>query len=184
MCGARRPRAGQPATRPAQQAEVETEASSQAKRERLAARDARRSAHTSLQNANARRAPVNASQAYAEARENRPEAKIARAKNIVAEKRAAQQLEWAERILDTDGAGLGDQLQHAAVRNELKVDEDLRWRILARDLYRCQGCGVTGDTAALTIDHIYPVSLGGTNEESNLQTLCRSCNSRKGARLG
>src|SRR5438552_3960763 len=38
-------------------------------------------------------------------------------------------------------------------------------------------------TAGLTIDHVHPLSLGGTNEDGNLQTLCRSCNSRKGAHL-
>lgn len=30
-----------------------------------------------------------------------------------------------------------------------------------------------------TIDHIVPVSLGGTNRLENLQTLCRSCNIKK-----
>ena len=35
----------------------------------------------------------------------------------------------------------------------------------------------------LTIDHIHPVSLGGGDEVSNLQILCRSCNSKKGAKI-
>lgn len=68
------------------------------------------------------------------------------------------------------------------IRAELKSDGDLRWRIFARDNYTCQRCGATGASAELTIDHITPVSLGGTNAEANLQALCRSCNSRKGAR--
>lgn len=53
--------------------------------------------------------------------------------------------------------------------------------VFARDGHACRHCG-TGDR--LTVDHIYPVSLGGGDEMENLQTLCHSCNSRKGARLG
>ncbi len=43
----------------------------------------------------------------------------------------------------------------------------------------CNYCGSTDD---LTIDHIKPTSLGGPHENSNLQILCRSCNSSKQAR--
>lgn len=34
----------------------------------------------------------------------------------------------------------------------------------------------------LSIDHIEPFSRGGAHHESNFQTLCRSCNSRKGVK--
>ena len=48
---------------------------------------------------------------------------------------------------------------------------------------RCQSCGVTF-TAALPaeIDHIVPLSRGGTEADDNLQLLCRPCNRSKGAR--
>jgi hypothetical protein len=35
----------------------------------------------------------------------------------------------------------------------------------------------------LTIDHIMPVALGGTNEIGNLVTACRTCNLTKGAKF-
>jgi len=41
---------------------------------------------------------------------------------------------------------------------------------------KCEKCHTT---EKLTIDHIIPISKGGTNDLSNLQLLCRSCNSRK-----
>lgn len=55
----------------------------------------------------------------------------------------------------------------------------LRWQVFKRDEYRCRHCSADED---LTVDHIIADSLGGPTIIENLQTLCRSCNSRKGAR--
>ena len=48
-----------------------------------------------------------------------------------------------------------------------------------RDNYECQSCDTNED---LTFDHILPVSKGGQTTFDNLQLLCRSCNSAKGAK--
>ena len=56
----------------------------------------------------------------------------------------------------------------------------VRFFVFERDGYRCRHCGSAED---LTIDHIHPQSRGGGHTEDNLQTLCRPCNSRKGARV-
>ena len=48
--------------------------------------------------------------------------------------------------------------------------------------FQCVKCGMS-DIKKLTIDHVYPVSKGGTDDYNNLQILCKSCNSRKGAKL-
>lgn len=60
------------------------------------------------------------------------------------------------------------------------VSKRRRLRIYERDGFRCLHCSTTED---LTIDHIVPRRRGGTNDESNLQTLCRRCNSSKGAKV-
>jgi len=57
----------------------------------------------------------------------------------------------------------------------------LRERILRRDSYCCQQCGQ--DNGSLHIDHIVPRRLGGSDHESNLQTLCQKCNLSKGGRF-
>jgi 5-methylcytosine-specific restriction endonuclease McrA len=60
------------------------------------------------------------------------------------------------------------------------IKPSLRFEILKRDNYRCQMCGATAkDGATLEIDHIHPVSKGGTNQSDNLQVLCRDCNAGK-----
>lgn len=48
--------------------------------------------------------------------------------------------------------------------------------IFERDGHKCLKCG---NKNKLQIDHINPVSKGGENKLSNLQTLCNSCNSKK-----
>jgi 5-methylcytosine-specific restriction endonuclease McrA len=55
-----------------------------------------------------------------------------------------------------------------------------RERIYARDGHRCVECGTTED---LTLDHIHPRARAGDDSDENLRTLCRPCNSRKGARI-
>lgn len=46
--------------------------------------------------------------------------------------------------------------------------------IFARDGRKCCRCPATED---LTIDHIFPRSLGGTHAPANLRVMCRPCNS-------
>jgi CRISPR/Cas system Type II protein with McrA/HNH and RuvC-like nuclease domain len=60
----------------------------------------------------------------------------------------------------------------------MSVGAKKRLRIYARDGYSCLKCGAKED---LTIDHIVPISRGGSDDFQNLQTLCFSCNQKKAA---
>jgi hypothetical protein len=52
-----------------------------------------------------------------------------------------------------------------------------RYQVLRECNHTCQSCGATvEDGAKLEIDHIKPVSKGGTNDPDNLQVLCKDCN--------
>jgi len=51
--------------------------------------------------------------------------------------------------------------------------------LIERDGYKCAECGAFED---LTIDHITPLSKGGSDDLDNLWFLCRSHNSKKGDR--
>lgn len=45
----------------------------------------------------------------------------------------------------------------------------------------CHWCGI--HSATLEIDHVVPVSRGGTNDRSNLVASCKACNAAKGNKL-
>ena len=54
-----------------------------------------------------------------------------------------------------------------------------RYEILKRARFRCELCGVAADHKAIEVDHIVPRNRGGTDDTSNLQALCYSCNATK-----
>lgn len=65
-----------------------------------------------------------------------------------------------------------------------------RIAIYKRDGYVCQLCGdptsetfTPGDMTSPSLDHIFPRSLGGSDDPSNLQTAHIMCNTIKGAKL-
>lgn len=60
------------------------------------------------------------------------------------------------------------------------IKPDVRAAIYERDGHQCVTCGAS---EPLQIDHIFPWSRGGTDEPSNLQTLCAPCNRSKGAKV-
>lgn len=63
------------------------------------------------------------------------------------------------------------------------LSAEVRLKVLTRDKYTCCKCGKNGSQVELQVDHIHPVARGGSNHPSNLQTLCRACNQRKGAKF-
>jgi len=58
-----------------------------------------------------------------------------------------------------------------------------RWQRLRAQVIAAQPwCSTCGATTDLTVDHIHPVSRGGDPyDPANCRTLCRRCNSAKGA---
>lgn len=57
-----------------------------------------------------------------------------------------------------------------------------RKRVLERDGWLCQVCGAMGWVEPATeVDHILPKALGGTDDEANLQAICKQCHAQKTA---
>lgn len=61
----------------------------------------------------------------------------------------------------------------------MAISQRLRYEILRRDGHRCRYCGASAQDSQLTVDHVRPVALGGTDDPTNLVTACQPCNSGK-----
>jgi 5-methylcytosine-specific restriction endonuclease McrA len=57
-----------------------------------------------------------------------------------------------------------------------------RRNLYARDGNRCQYCGRRFPTSELSLDHVTPRSLGGSNSWDNVVCCCLECNVKKGGR--
>jgi hypothetical protein len=60
------------------------------------------------------------------------------------------------------------------------VNSKIRIHVFMRDGHKCKLCG---SGAPLEVDHVIPVSKGGSSDLENLQSLCIPCNRRKGAKI-
>ena len=61
-------------------------------------------------------------------------------------------------------------------------------RVLERDRYRCQYCGLDGmssfeNSLVMTVDFVHPRAQKGKKNPENLITACRPCNVIKGGRI-
>jgi HNH endonuclease len=62
-----------------------------------------------------------------------------------------------------------------------KISNSVRFEVFKRDSFCCTYCGKKAPDVLLEVDHIEPVSKGGTNDMLNLITSCKECNSGKSA---
>lgn len=82
---------------------------------------------------------------------------------------------------------LKEENQNKEIKEKRRsFNNSLRYDIMKRDSFKCILCGAspaTNSKTELEIDHIVPIAKGGSNKESNLQTLCKNCNIGKSNKL-
>jgi 5-methylcytosine-specific restriction endonuclease McrA len=92
---------------------------------------------------------------------------------------AASDIAWAHAEA---ARRLRQMLAFAEPPTRRPLTKETRMLVYRRDGYQCVECG-EHEIHELSVDHVVAVSAGGDNEPLNLRTLCRRCNSAKGARL-
>jgi len=60
------------------------------------------------------------------------------------------------------------------------LSKKTRFEVFKRDKFTCQYCGDVAPNVVLHVDHIEPISRGGTDDILNLVTACSNCNGGKG----
>ena len=63
----------------------------------------------------------------------------------------------------------------------MAVSKRLRYEILRRDNHTCRYCGGAAPDVVLTVDHVIPQALGGSDDPDNLVAACKDCNAGKSA---
>ncbi len=64
----------------------------------------------------------------------------------------------------------------AEVPKRVSIPKSVRFEVFKRDHFTCQYCGQKAPDIVLHVDHIDPVSKGGSSEIINLITSCYACN--------
>lgn len=65
----------------------------------------------------------------------------------------------------------------------MAVSKRTRYEVLRRDNHACRYCGQMAPEVKLTVDHVMPKALGGSDDPGNLVAACRDCNSGKASTM-
>lgn len=87
-------------------------------------------------------------------------------------------------VRDIEKRRIYNRVREAQDRGATGSYKPQEWTSLkVKSNYACLMCKQKEPIIKLTIDHIIPISKGGSNNIENLQPLCRSCNSKKGNKI-
>ena len=73
----------------------------------------------------------------------------------------------------------GDAIWSHRTKSAGYISGTIRYEVLKRAKFRCELCGISAAEKALEVDHIVRRNTGGSDDISNLQSLCYSCNAMK-----
>ena len=97
----------------------------------------------------------------------------------LSDRETANLIELCRQKLTEYEAKRGEQIWQHRKLSSGYVSGTLKFEVLKNAQFHCELCGISADVRALEVDHIVPRNRGGTDDPSNLQALCYSCNSMK-----
>jgi 5-methylcytosine-specific restriction endonuclease McrA len=65
------------------------------------------------------------------------------------------------------------------VRIRVSIPQEVRRMVANRDRYKCVYCHVSLNNRKCHVDHVIPLSQGGSNDADNLALTCVDCNQAK-----
>ena len=65
-------------------------------------------------------------------------------------------------------------------KRQLRINQNLKFKYFNNLNYNCYYCKNNFETKILTIEHIIPLSKGGTNDLNNITLACKDCNQKQG----
>lgn len=108
---------------------------------------------------------------------------VALAFKLIAQEKEEERLEQQNKIIYQQTQQ--NQPTPQTTQRVRRVSPSTRVKVFERDNYTCQMCGRSHhhDGVKLEVDHKIPVSRGGSDNISNLQTLCFECNRGKSDKI-
>lgn len=93
--------------------------------------------------------------------------------------------EWCDILSRTDDPLVFEEDETGTIKAihrkmQFAISGAIQQKIWARDGFRCMYCGQPMGKVQLTVDHFYPLELGGEQTENNYISACRKCNKKKG----
>jgi hypothetical protein len=67
-------------------------------------------------------------------------------------------------------------LKDPRLKVKRRITPKTRMAVFERDSFRCLLCGRDAKETVIEVDHIIPLTQGGSDEMDNLRTLCHECN--------
>lgn len=99
--------------------------------------------------------------------------------NDLTEEEVKQLIELCENKLADFLKERGERIWEHRRQSRDAIPGTVRYEVLKRAKYRCELCGIMDRDKALEVDHIIPKNCGGSDDISNYQALCYSCNASK-----